>query len=318
MALLVLDPGLWTTVQDGGRPGFRDLGVPEAGAFDRDALALANALATNDPDAAALELTLRGGSYRATRDLGLALAGAELPARIENPVGPDRDVLPNSSFTLRAGECLILGPLRDGARAYLAVAGGGWRTPVVMGSRSSETPLRAGDQLEARPGALPVRRVLRGIADPDRDMLRILPGPDASRIAAGSSAGLEGMAWRVSSRSDRMGVRLDGPWIDLIGSDAERLSAPVWPGAVQVAGGHPIVLGAACGTLGGYPHVAQVITADLPVLAQLRPGSTARFRVVGLDEARAALQRSEARRRETWVRVSCAAGSPSRVGDDRV
>jgi biotin-dependent carboxylase-like uncharacterized protein len=318
MALQVIDPGLWTTIQDGGRLGHRARGVPDGGAFDRDALALANALAANELDAAALDFTLRGGSYRATIDLGLALAGARFPARIEARDRPDRVLAPPSSFTLHAGERLVLGAMATGARAYLAVSGGGWLVPEVLGSRSSETPLAPGDDLPARTGRLPVRRILHADTGSSDVMLRIVAGPDADRVVEGTSVGGKGPCFRVSPRSDRMGVRLEGPRLDLSDTRSDRLSAPVWPGAVQVAGGQLILLGVACGTLGGYPHVAQVISADLPRLAQLRPGSMVGFETVSMEQARQAGLAAARARRSHWLRVACAAGWSSRISGDRV
>lgn len=285
MALLVVHPGLSTTVQDLGRPGHRSRGVPPAGAFDRGALAAANALLGNPPGAAALELTLLGGTYEARAPLALALAGAPMPAAIEGPDGRRDALRTPGSFALRTGERLTLGVAARGARAYLAVLGG-FRTPPVLGSRSSESPLRAGDLLPADPGRCPRRSL--GPSDPLEPApgpLRILDGPDAR---PGRPWPDEGRTFRVGPLADRMGLRLEGEPLAWDGpaADPDRPSSPVAPGAVQVVDGRPLVLGVACGTMGGYPHAAQVISADLDRLAQLRPGDPVSFHLVTLLEAR--------------------------------
>ncbi|APW59326.1 biotin-dependent carboxyltransferase family protein [Paludisphaera borealis] len=279
MGLLVVNPGLWTTVQDLGRPGFREWGVPVGGAFDRRSLALANAFAGNPPDAAGLELTLHGGVFEARCDLGIALAGADMEASIVDPDGGRRSVISPSSTTLKAGERLILGRATAGARTYLAVAGG-------FGGRSSERPVRAGDFLPAVPSRLHGRRprpVESAATDPIGEPFRCLPGPDSSSLA--DSEALWNQPFQVGLRSNRMGLRLEGEPLAVV-PEAERLSAPVAPGAIQAAGGRLIVLGVACGTMGGYPHVAQVISADLDRVGQLRSGDGLRFRRVTIDEAR--------------------------------
>lgn len=277
MSLVVLQPGLATTVQDLGRPGHQAWGVPPGGAFDRPAHAIANALVGNDPHAATLELTLLGGVFEARCDLALALGGAPMTAHIEGRAG--RPLRNWSSFTLAAGDRLILGKCRHGCRAYLAVTGG-WLTAEVLGSRSSETPLKAGDVIPAHPGRAAQRWLAEAVSFPRP--LRILDGPEASWV---SDDRWKTATYRATSLCSRIGIRLEGLQIP-VASPPERLSAPVAPGAVQVAGGQPIILGMACGTIGGYPHVAHVVTADLPVLAQLRPGDPVNFETVTLEEAR--------------------------------
>jgi antagonist of KipI len=280
MGLLVHNPGLCATVQDLGREGYREWGVPVGGAFDRGSAALANALVGNPPGEAVLELTVTGGMYEAKVPLAIALAGALMEARVEGADGRSRPWQVPQSGTLRAGERLVLGRSEDGARTYLAVRGG-WRTRPVLGSRAQETRLRPGDLIPAEPGTIPVRRLAEPVPiDPGRAPLRLLDGPDAADAADWIE-----QIFRVGQQSDRMGLRLEGPVLP-IRSPPDRISAPVAPGAVQVAGGRAIVLGVACGTMGGYPHVAQVISADLDRLGQLRPGDELRFRRVTLAQAR--------------------------------
>lgn len=282
MSLLVVDPGFFTTVQDLGRPGARAFGVPLGGAFDRESLTLATALAGDEPGPAALEMTLRGGAFEALDDLGVALAGAAMDAAIVGPDGSRRSIPIPSSARLRQGERIELGRAQDGARTYLATPGG-FQTAPWLGSRSRERPIRRGDVLPAGPSRLEFRRPAKPAPIELPAPFRILPGPDWGLLD--DPEALIAARFRVGSRSDRMGMRLDGGPIT-IAPTPERLSAPVTPGAIQMAGGRPIVLGVACGTMGGYPHVAQVASADLDRLGRLRPGDPLSFEPVSLAEAR--------------------------------
>ena len=308
MSLIVINPGLSTTVQDAGRAGYREWGVPPGGAFDRGAAGLANALVGNDADRAVLELTLIGGEYRADGPLAMAMAGAPMEAKVVAPDGGERVLTIPLSWSLGAGERLVLGRASEGARTYLAVRGG-WHTPMRLGSRSSEERLRAGALLPADPGSIPTRH-LGGPSwfSPTAEPFRIIDGPDAisAELAFDPSPFWADRRFRVGSRSDRMGLRLEGEPV-AIASPPERLSAPVAPGAVQVAGGQLIVLGVAGGTMGGYPHVAHVISADLDRVGQLEPGDAIRFHRVTLDEARRADQTMRLDRQVLLKRIATAA-----------
>ena len=283
MGLLVINPGVSATVQDLGRTGYREWGVPIGGAFDRGSAALANALLGNPPDCAVLELTLFGGVYEAQIPLALALAGAPLAASIKTDGSPSRPLDVPQSFSMVPGERLFLGGVAAGARTYLAVKGG-WITPLLLGSRSREQRLRAGVSLDAEPGHIAARRPAEALWEPpDKVPLRVIDGPDLAQA-------VDFEAWararfRVGPQASRMGLRLDGPALAVAASPA-RISTPVAPGAVQIAGGQAIILGVACGTVGGYPHVAHVIAADLGRAGQLRPGDTIELRRVSLSEAR--------------------------------
>jgi biotin-dependent carboxylase-like uncharacterized protein len=283
MGLVVINPGLSTTIQDLGRTGYREWGVPVGGAFDCGAAAEANALLGNPSGCAVLELTLFGGLYEARTPLALALAGARLAATIVVDEEPPRGLAVPQSFSMAPGERLALGGAAAGARAYLAVKGG-WQTPLWLGSRSWEGRLKPGDLLDAAPGHVPARHPAepRGQAATGSP-LRIIDGPDAALA-------IDLDAWttahfRVSPQINRMGVRLEGPPL-AVEAPADRISTPVAPGAVQIAGGQAIILGVACGTMGGYPHVAHLISADLDRAGQLRPGDAVMFLRVSLREAR--------------------------------
>jgi len=310
VGLFVVRPGLFATVQDLGRPGSRAWGVPPGGSFDAASADLANALLGNPADAAVVELTLIGGAFEARAPLALALAGAPLAATLAPSAGPRNPLIIPSAFALDRGDRLELGGAPRGARAYLAVLGG-WQTPPVLGSRSSEVALRAGDVLPARPGWTPRRRpdpALDPFEPADARPLRLVGGPDALGFDLSGLFGPDA-AYRVGPESDRMGLRLvpEGASWDWP-ADPDRPSAAVAPGALQAAPGGPLVLGAACGTMGGYPHVAHVVAADLGRLGQARPGDRLRFQRISLAEARRldgeARRRTARRRRRLTATAS--------------
>ena len=204
------------------------------------------------------------------------------------------------STTLQAGERLVLGRTLEGARTYLAVKGG-LRNAIRLGSHSTEQPLRRGDFLRTGQSRLATRRP--GEISPiaaDATPIRIVDGPDSGSLS--DSRGLEHVPFRVGSRSNRMGLRLEGPALATI-AEPDRLSAPVAPGAIQAAGGQLIILGVAGGTMGGYPHVAHVISADLDRIGQLRPGDVITFRRVSVGEARELDRQSRQAQRALLARV---------------
>jgi len=297
VSVLVLTPGMQSTVQDAGRPGHRALGVSRAGAADRTSFELANRLAGNDPGVAGLELAWSGPRLRFESPCVVALAGAEIEAHTEAGAVPM-----HRPVALGAGATLELGAIRGGARTYLAVAGG-FDVPNVLGSASTDLtacfggidgrPLRKGDVLRlcaspqpvASQGpanwwiAAPPHLPRAGAAD-----VRVLPGAHG----IGLLERLCGTAWRVSADASRMGLRLEGASIEA--AQATLTSEPVTIGTVQLPpSGQPIVLGVDAQTVGGYPRIAHVIAADWPVLGQLRPGDRLRFVTVDGASARAAL-----------------------------
>jgi allophanate hydrolase subunit 2 len=313
MGLRVIQPGLFTTVQDRGRPGYRSWGVPEGGAFDRDAAEMANALLGQDGRCATLEMTLLGGHFEAQVPLAIALAGAPMDAAIVGPDGSRRPLALPLCCTLGISERLIVSGTSSGARTYLAVAGG-WQTPAILGSRSSETPIAAGTVLPAAPSTTPTRHLGDdgggSWSDPTAEPFRVLTGPDAPEPPL--LAEWLASTFRADPRCDRVGLRLGGPPLD-VASPPDRLSAPVAPGAVQVAGGGIHVLGVAGGTMGGYPHVAHVISADISRLGQVRPGDQLRFQLVSREEARTADRRQRSRKSERLRLLAALAGGLDRL-----
>jgi antagonist of KipI len=284
MSLTVLDPGPYSLLVDLGRPASRSLGVPVGGAADRAALALGNALVGNPPDAVALELTLAGPTLRAEHQTACVVFGAPFTGSV--PAG--------TTFQLPPGDMLKLGGTPEGVRGYLCVAGG-FRAPVVLGSRSALEPIRAGDVLDcASSSATPGRSLPFTTSPPHHPTtLRVLDGPQADWFPDGR---FFGQTYTVTPASNRMGLRLAGE--PLTRKPGELMSEPVAPGAVQVTNdGLPVVLGVDGQTIGGYPKVAHVIRADLDALAQLRPGTAVRFERVTPDGAETA-----ARERADWLR----------------
>jgi biotin-dependent carboxylase-like uncharacterized protein len=301
MGLLVIDPGFWTTVQDAGRVGYREWGVPVGGAFDRGAADLANALVGNEGDEAVLEFTLQGGTFEAVGSLGIALAGAPIEATVVCGRTAPRPLQVRASTTIHGGERLVFGRILRGARAYLAVKNG-FLTLARLGSRSTEQPICPGDHLETSESRVPSLHLSEpGWSDPAARRFRILPGPDALSIVDPDF--WKQSDFRVGSRSNRLGLRLEGPEVKLT-SAPDRLSTPVSPGAIQVAGGQFILLGVACGTMGGYPHVAHIISADLDRVGQLHPGNKIQFEQVDLAVARDLDRTARQARRARLIQVA--------------
>lgn len=297
--IAVLKPGLLTTVQDAGRPGHRASGLPVAGAMDRLAYAIANLLAGNPPGAAALELTLLGGTFRFERGGYAALCGADLQATLDGA-----PLAPACGFPVRRGSVLALGYARSGCRAYLAPAGGVDVAPL-LGSRSTYVraalgglegrALRAGDAVPVgaarrapkRPRALDPRLV-PPCGGPVT--LRALPGPQDDLFHPEGLATFFGAPFAVSNRNDRMGYQLEGPAVrHLRGPDV--VSDALVPGSVQVPGsGRPIVMMADAQTTGGYAKIATVVGPDLRLLAQAKVGDAVRFAACSEEEAVEALR----------------------------
>jgi allophanate hydrolase subunit 2 len=301
VGLLVENPGVWTAVQDRGRAGFRGWGVPAAGAFDLESHDLANALAGNAGDEATLEMTLVGGVYRAQTSLAIAIAGAPMATLIESSDASRRILRIPGSATLYPGDRLMIRGTPRGARTYLAVRGG-WTTPIVLQSRSTEAPLKTDDLLTADPSTHGERRPVDWqMPDAEKAPMRVVNGPDSHR-----SVPLDGREFVVSAQCNRMGLRLEGSPVHA-DSAPERVSAPLDSGAVQLAGDRLIVLGPAGGTMGGYAHIAHVISADLSRLGQARPGSRIRFETVEISLARELDRQDRDRRRALCQRIACMA-----------
>jgi KipI family sensor histidine kinase inhibitor len=298
-SLVVIEGGFLTTVQDVGRFGWARFGVPPSGPMDPFALRAANILVGNPPHATGLEITLVGPALRATHECLIAVCGTEFDLRVG-----DLPVPAWHAVYVRAGQEIRFGQRRSSARAYLAVSGG-IALPSFLGSRATYLPgnfgglegraLQAGDQLPLGPRGNDLA-TRAGKAWPHssrpayspRPALRVVLGPQADYFTPEGLAAFES-EYEVTPASDRMGYRLSGPRV--AHRDAvEIVSDGVVTGSVQVPGdGQPIVMMADHQTTGGYPKIATVIRADLPLLAQCLPGDRVRFRPVSIAEAQAAL-----------------------------
>lgn len=306
--LTVRDAGLYTLLVDQGRPRTRSLGVPLGGAADRTSLVLGNTLIGNPPDAPALEITLRGPTVCSDRPLACVLFGAPFEM-----TAPQRRLAPGRTFTLEAGEPLYIGGTPRGARAYLCLRGG-VLGPPILGSVSSLEPLRSGQELPCL-SATTGGRALHGDADDvclghlanpvgTPVLLRAIAGPQIDWFVRDQFFGTDRL-FQVTPSSNRMGLRLHGEPLTV--PERELVSEPVTPGAVQITrDGQAIVLGVDGQTIGGYPKVAVVISADFDRLGQLRPGDRVRFEEVDMEEAERLYRQKQTALRE-WVVRMCEA-----------
>jgi KipI family sensor histidine kinase inhibitor len=294
-AITVVRPGLLTTIQDLGRWGHQDRGVPVAGPMDPVSHRLANIVVGNHQNAATIEVTLLGPELRIEREITLAVAGADLSATLDR-----QDVKLNVPIRARPGSVLRFGERRQGARAYVGVAGGIDVRPV-LGSRATHVPSRMGG-LEGRPLAAGDRLGLRALAQASPvavtegvaqatggARLRVLAGPQDDFFEAPAWHALERSRFTITPRSNRMAYRLGGSTIERT-PDREMISDATFMGGIQVPpAGDPILLMADRQTTGGYPQIATVITADLPLAAQVAPGDWVEFTMCTRREALAAL-----------------------------
>ena len=282
-ALAVVRAGALTTVQDRGRPGHAHLGVPRSGALDAPAAALGNRLVGNPVEAAVLETTLNGCALRPRSAVVVAVTGAPCPVTVDGRPAPW-----GAPVRVPAGALLDIGPARAGVRSYVAVAGGVAVDPV-LGSRSTDLlsglgppPLTDGTVLPlGRPDGVHTRvDVVPHPGPPSELVLRVTPGPRDDWFTASALRTLATGTYRVSSASNRIGLRTEGPSLERAVS-GELLSEGMVLGAVQVPpDGRPVVFLADHPTTGGYPVIAVVRGADLPAAAQAVPGTPVRFMVV--------------------------------------
>jgi KipI family sensor histidine kinase inhibitor len=311
--LTVIRPGLFTTIQDAGRWGYQDRGVPVSGPMDRQAHRRANALVGNAPDAATLEATLLGPELRFDQPAVMAVTGADLDAAID-----DKPAAVDTPHRVESGGILRFGARRSGTRAYIAIDGG-IDVPVILGSRSTHVvsglggidgrALRAGDRLvlgspnhQRRESnhlwRKPLRFGLQGTGTPSVHgaRLRAMRGPQDYHFEESAFDWLARTRLAVSPQSDRMGYRLS-PSTALGASrtpTGAMISDAAFTGGIQIPpSGDPILLMADRQTTGGYPQIATVITADLPLAGQLAPGDWIEFALCTRLEAIAALTEQE-------------------------
>lgn len=304
MAINVIKPGLSTTVQDLGRPGYYHIGIPTSGGMDTLSLAAANLLVGNAAGDAVLEAVFMGPELEFTADATVAVTGADMPPKVD---GEERAGW--TSFRVKKGQVLSFGFLKAGARAYIAVSGG-IDLPVVLGSRSTYTlgalggfkgrKLEAGDQLPVGAG----KAVAEGRTLPENlrrkpgmpAELRMLPGLYWHRITEAAGRNFFEDTWKVAPEADRIGYRFKaGRPLEFVdreqpfgaGSDPSNIVDACYPyGSVQVPGGtEPIVLHRDAVSGGGYFMVGTVVSADMDLIGQLQPHTPTRFVKVTMQEA---------------------------------
>lgn len=301
--LRVLKPGLSTTIQDLGRRGCLQLGIPTGGAADAYSHLLANALLGNEPSAATLEMMLLGATFEILQPTTITVTGADMLFQING-----EEAAMSRATPVREGDVITFGKARVGCFGYLAVAGG-FEGTIAIGSRSTYVPgrlgghfgraLKQGDQLSALDGG---HRGSRGevprhlVAWPwQHDVIRFVRGPQAEYFSEAGYATFTTRSYAVSPRSNRMAYRLEGPVPELvpIPRTADTGSGPTdiiedgnAVGAIQLAGGtEPICMGRDCPTTGAYAKIGCVITPDVSRMFQMQPGNTFRFQEVSVPEA---------------------------------
>lgn len=333
----VLDGGLHSTIQDGGRPGYLATGMPPSGPADRFALGIANVLVGNDPGErylvgrrpgdAGLEILLFGLKLEALIETVVAVTGADMAPTLDGAPMPMWQAI-----RVRAGDVLTLGRTMRGARAYLGIAGG-IDVPLFGGSRATNVrafvggiegrPLKEGDVLRTFPRRRPLdelegRRLRPALIPVYRPpwRVRVVLGPQDNLFLEESVTTFLTFDWKLSPTSDRMGYRYVGPrlefkprpayLVDQAGADPSNIVDDTIPvGGIQVPGGvEPIVLHVDGPSLGGYAKIATVISADLGQVGQSRPGEITNFTAVSTDEAVAALKELEASIAEASILAS--------------
>ena len=309
MAIKVLKPGLATTVQDLGRPGYYHIGIPLSGGMDRHALAAANLLVGNAEGAAVLEAVFMGPELEFTDDAMVAVTGAEMPPKLD---GAPRETW--TSFKVKRGQKLSFDFLKKGARAYIAVVG---RNRRARGSRLAldlcarrprrlpGSKARGRRRTAGRPAKTPVKEgrtvaeELRGLPPAMPTELRVIPGLYWHRITDAAGKGFFSDTWKVAPEADRIGYRFKGGKpLEFVpreppfgaGSDPSNITDACYPyGSIQVPGGtEPIVLHRDAVSGGGYFMVGTVISADMDLIGQLQPNTPVRFVKVEMDQALAA------------------------------
>ncbi len=305
--ITVVKPGLLTTVQDLGRPGYQQYGIVVGGALDALAARVANLIVGNDDNAALLEMAQTGPELRVEEETLVAWCGADFEARIGGqPLPRERAV------RVAAGETIAFGFARSGLRAWLAVAGG-IEVPLVLGSRATYRragfgglegrPLKAGDNLPLGAPAGRAQHIVAALRTDGRraaawtvrpdtlgrpgavGTVRAMPGPEWPWFTPEAQRAFFSARWLATKEADRMGVRLQGPTLALV-KPREMISSAVNTGVVQVpAAGQPIVLLPSRQSIGGYPRIAAVAAVDVGRFTQLRPGDEVRFQEITLPAA---------------------------------
>ncbi|MDP4163155.1 MAG: biotin-dependent carboxyltransferase family protein [Bacillota bacterium] len=311
MSLRIVQPGFFSTVQDLGRIGFQSNGVSVAGAIDTFAHRVANILVGNDENAATIEMTLKGGSYEFQEDTVFSICGADLTPELNgNPIGCWRP------FIAEKGSLLSFWRRTSGFRTYLAVSGG-FAVSQILGSSSTDIKAKLGgldgrtlqkeDRLSFGPSSDLSKKIFASRQSSrkwrispevikfyeNKHCIHILQGREYNLFSSDSRSIFTSSDFTISNQADRMGYRLNGAEMKL-DRPQEMISAAVTFGTIQVpSDGRPIILMADHQTIGGYPKIAQIVSVDLPILAQMMPGESLRFQSITLSEAQRLLLKRE-------------------------
>ena len=302
----VLGPGILTTIQDLGRYGFSQFGVPPSGALDIFSLRVANLLVANREEEAVLETTLTGLKIRALKEVVISITGGDLCSTLN---GEPLEIW--RTHLLVEGDIIHFKKVRAGCRAYVAV-GGGFVVPKIMGSCSTYLSghfgglegrkLRRGDILHTLNIPLSLNKLglrfpLDWVPPLEKEVfLGVIPGPQNHHFTEEGFQTFSSSSYQVTPQCDRMGIRLEGPEIERRADVEESIiSEGLISGAIQVPGdGKPIIILTELVT-GGYTKIATIISTDLPKVAQLKPGDRVRFKPISIEEAHDILREQEER-----------------------
>ncbi len=300
-AFSVLTPGGYTTIQDQGRFGYQQMGIPVCGVLDAFAFHAANLLVANFKNAAVMEITVMGPRLEIMAEADLAVTGAEIGMTLN-----DQPIEVWESFSVKPGDILDIQQVKSGCRAYLAV-NGGIDVPEVMGSRSTYVGgnmggyhgrlLKAGDVIKCgRAKRLP--RMRQTPSDmipsyPSEIVIRAIPGPQDDFFLEGLDI-IFHSDFMVSTKADRMGYRLQGPKVEIRkGMPKSIISEPTMPGGVQIPPDEQPIILMVEQSVGGYTKIVTVISVDISKVAQVTPGDTIRFERVSLETAHAIYQEQQ-------------------------
>lgn len=277
----VIKPGMYTTIQDLGRFGYRKYGVPVSGVMDKISAGLANALLDNDSNDAVMEITMTGPKLRFTKETLIAITGANMQAKLN-----DNPILNNKVIAITAGDILEFGKLINGLRCYLAVLGG-FQTPICLNSRSfyknitSENKINATDNIPYLPaykisnkkGYLKTVQVM--FETPE---IEVFKGPEFDIFTLREIEKILNTSFTVSNNNNRMGYRLNE---SIFTHNKSMITSPVLPGTVQFTpNGNLIILMQDAQTTGGYPRIFQLTNKSLSILAQKKTGDSLNFKLV--------------------------------------
>lgn len=292
LSLLFEEGGMYTSVQDDGRMGSQDIGLPFGGAMDRESMQIANALVGNQLNNPVLELTLTGPTIKFEGSGHISVTGADM-----TPALNGESMAMYETVTVENGDMLTFGPSTAGCRSYLAIAGE-WDAPRWQGSYSSfantsnqdgsNGHFLKGDQLHINT----LEEVEHKVYPKERRpiysscyILRVVSGPDFEQFGIESIEHFFNNIFSIDAQSNRMGYRLNGTLKNYV-TEKEEISSGIIPGTVQITkSGQPIIMTADAQTTGGYPRIVNVISEDLDILGQMKPGDELKFMLVSLEDA---------------------------------